>query len=142
MLKYMPCLVHLQLSQQVQLLKRKLAQKAAEAEKLAAAAAAVTDGPSSSSPSSLAAAADQPPGNIYGTAVGNPSRHQFSQGGKSGFGEEYHDPMWPLHMSVAFAGLCVRWWFMHLHDPLQRKIMYVILWPVSDPGGGCHTERV
>jgi hypothetical protein len=29
------------------------------------------------------------------------------------------------------AGLGVRWWLLNQTDPLQRKVMLVIIWPVS-----------
>jgi hypothetical protein len=38
---------------------------------------------------------------------------------------------WYLHACVVMAGLGVRWWLLNQTDPLQRKVMLVIIWPVS-----------
>jgi hypothetical protein len=46
---------------------------------------------------------------------------------------------WYLHACVVAAALGVRWWLLNQTDPLQRKVMLVIIWPVSavaTPGSG------
>jgi hypothetical protein len=40
-------------------------------------------------------------------------------------------PPWALHCAVAVAAVAVRWWLLHEADPLQRKVLLVILWPVG-----------
>lgn len=40
---------------------------------------------------------------------------------------------WYLHACVIMAALGVRWWLLNQTDPLQRKVMLVIIWPVSEP---------
>jgi hypothetical protein len=40
---------------------------------------------------------------------------------------------WYLHACVALAALAVRWWLLHQADPLQRKVMLVVIWPVRRP---------
>jgi len=40
---------------------------------------------------------------------------------------------WYLHACVVMAALGVRWWLLHQTDPLQRKVMLVIIWPVRLP---------
>jgi hypothetical protein len=37
---------------------------------------------------------------------------------------------WYLHACVITAALGVRWWLLNQTDPLQRKVMLVIIWPV------------
>jgi hypothetical protein len=37
---------------------------------------------------------------------------------------------WYLHGCVVMAALGVRWWLLNQTDPLQRKVMLVIIWPV------------
>lgn len=39
---------------------------------------------------------------------------------------------WYLHACVVLAALGVRWWLLHQTDPLQRKVMLVVIWPVRD----------
>lgn len=41
---------------------------------------------------------------------------------------------WYLHGCVIMAALGVRWWLLNQTDPLQRKVMLVIIWPVSAVG--------
>lgn len=43
---------------------------------------------------------------------------------------------WYLHACVVMASLGVRWWLLNQTDPLQRKVMLVIIWPVS----GCRVR--
>ncbi|GBF91742.1 hypothetical protein Rsub_04046 [Raphidocelis subcapitata] len=40
-------------------------------------------------------------------------------------------PGWALHAAVAAAAAAVRWWLANETDPVQRKIMLVILWPAA-----------
>lgn len=40
---------------------------------------------------------------------------------------------WYLHACVVMAALGVRWWLLNQTDPLQRKVMLVIIWPVRLP---------
>jgi hypothetical protein len=47
-------------------------------------------------------------------------------------GVVYDAQRWYLHACVALAGLGLRWWLLHQTDPLQQKIMLVVVWPVSD----------
>lgn len=42
---------------------------------------------------------------------------------------------WYLHGCVIMAALGVRWWLLNQTDPLQRKVMLVIIWPVSACSG-------
>lgn len=50
-------------------------------------------------------------------------------------GVVYDAKGWYLHVCVALAALGVRWWLLHQTDPLQQKIMLVVVWPVSAEGG-------
>jgi hypothetical protein len=70
------------------------------------------------------------------TAGVTPAPQRGSRGGKGGAGAAAGESWTLLHVSVAVAALCVRWWLAHLHDPLQRKICWVVIWPVSG-GAGC-----
>jgi hypothetical protein len=54
---------------------------------------------------------------------------------------------WYLHACVITAALGVRWWLLNQTDPLQRKVMLVIIWPVRAEavgvlvlGVGCAVE--
>jgi hypothetical protein len=53
----------------------------------------------------------------------------------SGDGVTYDARGWYLHACVALAALAVRWWLLHQADPLQRKVMLVVIWPVSCAAG-------
>jgi hypothetical protein len=48
----------------------------------------------------------------------------------SSSGVTYDAKGWYLHACVALAALAVRWWLLHQADPLQRKVMLVVIWPV------------
>eukprot|EP00775_Hariotina_reticulata_P008324 gene8324-8509_t len=46
-------------------------------------------------------------------------------------GVVYDAKRWYLHGCVALAALGVRWWLLHQTDPLQQKIMLVVVWPAA-----------
>ncbi|KAI8471010.1 MAG: hypothetical protein J3K34DRAFT_245913 [Monoraphidium minutum] len=51
--------------------------------------------------------------------------------GGGGGDERGAPPSWGLHAAVAAAAAAVRWWLLNETDPVQRKIMLVILWPAA-----------
>lgn len=60
-----------------------------------------------------------------------PGRGVWPGGGRGAEAGEGEGPRWGLHAAVAAAAVAVRWWLAVEGDPVQRKIMLVVLWPVS-----------
>jgi hypothetical protein len=80
------------------------------------AAAAVLKAPTAGEPGTPASLQKQPQLAAYNSSAG---------------GVTYDAKGWYLHACVALAALAVRWWLLHQADPLQRKVMLVVIWPVS-----------
>lgn len=70
-----------------------------------------------------------PPASYHAAA---PRATAYSPGsGGGGDAVTYDGKRWYLHACVGLASLGVRWWLLHQTDPLQRKVMMVVIWPVS-----------
>jgi hypothetical protein len=105
----------LQLADKVQSLQQQLAKLEAAA---TAAAASVAAGVSSIQPK-------QPQPSVYNASA-----------------VTYDAKSWYLHTCVALAALAVRWWLLHQADPLQRKVMLVVIWPVRYAAGRQQQQKV
>lgn len=75
------------------------------------------------------AAAVAPPA---AAAASQQHKQQQQQAHSSAAGGVVYDAKgWYLHAWVALAALAVHWWLLHQADPLQRKVMLVVIWPVA-----------
>lgn len=104
----------------------------------AAAAAAAADGFNKTGPDAFAQqqhAAGMPDGGPFAS----PGAQYYAQQ-HGAYGKSYPPTVdygqvpakgWYLHACVVMAALGVRWWLLNQTDPLQRKVMLVIIWPVS-----------
>jgi hypothetical protein len=146
--------LRVQLSQQLQRLRQLVSLQSRDA----GAAAAAYDSPTAAGPTGKVFAQDggavdggsqqQQAGAGAAAAYGVPGGSGFDNGsgsyaagmapgahgdgGGSGRAEYGHVPArgWYLHACVVAAALGVRWWLLNQTDPLQRKVMLVIIWPV------------
>ena len=81
-----------------------------------------------------AAAADAGPFAAPGVQYSGPHTGTYAKAYHPAGGVDYgHVPAkgWYLHACVVMAALGVRWWLLNQTDPLQRKVMLVIIWPVG-----------
>jgi hypothetical protein len=138
----------LQLSKQLQRLQQRLSRSSVEQGSVgaydsptstAAAAAAAADafkpGPDILDPTQLrsAAAADDGPFAAAGMQYPPSGAYVSKAYGGAGSGVDCGQVPargWYLHACVVMAALGVRWWLLNQTDPLQRKVMLVIIWPV------------
>jgi hypothetical protein len=143
----LPRLLHVQLGKQLQRLQQRLSRSSADL-----GAAAAYDSPTGSAaaaadsfkPDGLdaihtqqqAGAAADEDGPFAGVQQQPPPGAYVSRAyaGGQAVGPDYGQVPargWYLHGCVIMAALGVRWWLLNQTDPLQRKVMLVIIWPVS-----------
>ena len=148
-------LAPLQLSKQLQRLQQRLSRSSLDPagptgsyDSPTAAAAAAGDAfkagldhthPTYQRSAAAAAAADEGPfaaAGMHGPPDGVAVSKAYAAAAGGGGAEYGHVPArgWYLHACVVVAGLGVRWWLLNQTDPLQRKVMLVIIWPVSQYG--------
>lgn len=79
-----------------------------------------------------AAAAEAPTAGRAGIPASLQQQQRLAAHSSSGAGGvTYNAKGWYLHACVALAAAAVRWWLLHQADPLQRKVMLVVIWPVA-----------